>query len=727
MKQLLENLARNIYFHKTGIIIFWLVSLILFLIFFSGKKQFEETELTGAYGTEANQVEKILSREFGFTPESSMAVAIDGRDKDGSLKALLLKRFPQISKITEIQGTSEHRMQLYFIQFKLSFMTREAQALAGDIREALVPWEKKYKTRAYLTGQSAFFYDVAEAGQNDSARNEKIAILLASIILVFTFGGLLSAFLPLLIGISTITYLNGLLKLWGFEINSVSRILNGMVGLGLAIDYSLFIVSRFREEIARENNDLKALIITLKNSGKTILFSALIMVCSVSVLLIPDVSSSRAVVKSILLVIIISCLTSMVFLPAFLIFGKNFLNKPQVLTDLINKSDIYSFWKKFAAHVVKYPVLYFILTLVILFSLSFPVLKIQLWEPLQSLTPVGSESRLGYDLLQKDGWGGELIPVNIIVKTKSGSILDQKSLSFVYDLTSALENYPKVNSVLSITSWNKKFGKQDYFNYYGSLYSFDLLSQGNNFSALINTAGGSNLTLVNVYPKQVMNIHETYEIIKFARQYAAQHRELEILTGGVVARARDFTHELYSYIPLMLTIIFTGIFILLFFYMKAVILPVKAAFMNFLPILSSFGILVMVFQYGYFRTILDTPLNGAITTMVPATLFCIIFGLSMDYEVLILSRITEVYEETGNVKTSITEGLARSSAVITGAALILLGVFVPGIFSTSSIVKEICIGISSAILIDATIVRLFLVPSFMVLMGHWNWWNPFKK
>ena len=130
---------------------------------------------------------------------------------------------------------------------------------------------------------------------------------------------------------------------------------------------------------------------------------------------------------------------------------------------------------------------------------------------------------------------------------------------------------------------------------------------------------------------------------------------------------------------------------------------------------------------GYFTEIFKAHHDGAIINTVPLTLFCIIFGLSMDYEVLILSRITEVYENTGDVKEAITEGLARSSSVITGAALILLGVFIPGMFLSSPVAKEICIGVTFAILIDATIVRLFLVPSFMVLMGKWNWWNPFKK
>ncbi|MFN4150801.1 MAG: MMPL family transporter, partial [Candidatus Sericytochromatia bacterium] len=164
----------------------------------------------------------------------------------------------------------------------------------------------------------------------------------------------------------------------------------------------------------------------------------------------------------------------------------------------------------------------------------------------------------------------------------------------------------------------------------------------------------------------------------------------------------DFTKELYSYIPQMLIFIFTSIYILLFLHTKSLILPIKAGIMNFLPILSSFGILTLIFQYGYFSSLLNTPINYAVTNIVPIVLFCIIFGLSMDYEVLILSRITEHYEKTEDLKESIIEGLSKSSSLITGAALILTGVFIPGIFSASPQIKEICIGITTAIFIDAT-------------------------
>lgn len=726
MGKILIKLSNLIFKYNKILVGIWLCSVIFCLwVIINIKTPVLESELSGASNTEAHKVEQILRKNFSFNPESSQAFVIEGKDQDFSLKNKLIKSFPQILSIEEITSQKEKNTSLFYVQFKEYFLPREAQALVKDIREVIREWEKEKGLKAYLTGDSAFFYDISESGKNDSSKNEKIALVFAFFILIYIFGGLLSAFLPLLTGATTILYLNTLIILFNIPVNSISQVLNSMIGLGLAIDYSLFMVSRFSEEI--ESNDTGiSLKRTLENSGKTILFSALIMLCSVLVLKIPDVSSSKAIVDTISIVILISCFNSMIFLPAFLVMGKNYLSKPEFLTNKIKQTNKYLFWKKFSTHVVNHYKKYFILSFLMLILMAIPVFSMKLWEPLQTMTPKDSESRIGYEILEKDGWGGELIPVNVVIKSKNGeSLLTDKGISFIYDYTKHMEKNSKINSVLSLVTIAPNIDKNTYIAYYTSFYGFQNLFGFGDFSKIINKTG--DITLIGLYQKKLMNIQDTYEIINYSREYSKNHQEFEILTGGIVARSRDFTKELYSHNPAILSIIFVSIFLLLYFYMKTPVLPIKAGIMNFLPIISAFGILTLIFQYGFMSKILDTPVNNAVTTMVPITLFCVTFGLSMDYEVLILSRITEIYRETGDVKQAVVDGLAKSGSVISGAALILLAVFVPGIFSSSSIVKEMCIGIASAILIDATLVRLFLVPSFMLLLGKWNWWNPFKK
>jgi len=726
--KLLSILTNFIFNKKKLVLIIWLSLIILFL-FISSKTEYKKTELDGLKNTESYRIFQILENNFDIKLGNSSAIVFKGDDKNNELKNSLAKNFSQIAKITEIKGKTKHKQRLYYIDFKKDVRITDAQKLTKDIRIFLDKWEKKTGIKTYITGNNAFYFDADDTGSKDSRSIEIFALSITFFILIFNFGNVLSAMLPILMGITTIIYVNALVKIIGIETIPLSLILDSLVGLALAIDYSLFIVSRFREEL-RTKDDKEALLATITNTGKTIIFSALIMFISVSVLLIPDVSFSRSVVKNLLLVILISTINSLLFLPVFLIYGKNIIEKVHLFSNLIKYEQKYIFWKKFAQNIVKYPKTYFILSVTSLLILSYPILNMKLWEPVQTLAPKESESMQGYKLLEKDSWGGELIPINIVIKSKNSNVFTKEFISSVYDLTNAMKKNNKVAYVDSITSINPNFTKDDYFTLYNTLNNFGLLSQRDDIKSLVNINSGSNITLINIYPKDLMTVDDTYEIVKFAKEYIKNNinnPNYDILVGGVVSRAKEFTNELYNYIPQMLIIILLSIFTLLYLYMKSIVLPIKAGIMNFLPILGAFGILTLVFQYGYASNILNTPENHAVTYLIPIILFCIVFGLSMDYEVLILSRITEFYENGYDVKSSIVEGLANSGSVITGAALILLSVFTPGIFSSYPLIKELCIGIVSAIFLDATIVRLLLVPSFMILLGKWNWWKPFNK
>lgn len=717
MTKILEQLAKFIFKNKMIISILWLILILCSVDIIRNHNNRLEGKILGIENTDAYYVETLLRKDFNFNQEASFALLVDKKIKIDGLKTDIIKKFPQIIGINPIDDGRNHNYALYHARFTANYPPRDSQILITSIREVVREWEAKLKTKIYVTGDSAFFHDAAEGGKKDSRNNERIALIFSFFILIYTFGGLLTALLPLIIGGTTLIFLYGMLGLTNFENNTLSQSLNSLIGLGLAIDYSLFIISRFREE--KENNDIDiALINTLKSAGKTIFVSSLIMIVSVSVLMIPSVSSSRTVVKSILSVITISAIVSLFFLPAFLAIGNKFLDKPLFLTNMIKKIDKYKFWRAFASKVVEYPKTNFSISLIILLLLASPLINIKVLEPMQTLAPKGSESRDAYEIIEKDGWGGELIPVIIVVKNnKDGNVYSQEFIKELYKFTKGLESLPEVGSVNSLTTWNKNFSAQEYNNFYSSIYPFTIF-QNNNLSKLVNPK--SDTTLIFINPKNLMNIPEITNIIDYSISYKMDN-DYKIYTGGIVARAKDFTRELYRPLSTMLIVVIVGIFIILYLYMKTPILPIKASIMNFLPILSSFGILVLVFQYGYLSNILGTPNNGSVSNMIPVILFCVIFGLSMDYEVLILSRINEHYYLTGDVKESVIEGISRSSHIITGAALILLGVFVPGIFSSSPLVKEICLGISAAIFIDATLVRLILVPSFMMLLGKYNW------
>ncbi len=728
MSKLLSACGKFIFINKKLVLSLWLILLVLAILNLVFSKNINtENALAGAENTEAAEVEKLILENFNQKLGLIAAIVIEKKINTDELEKDLLINFPQIQNIMEIKGHSEHKNKLLYVLFNPEQKFVDIQALVAPIRDKLNIWSLKTGTKTYMTGSPAFQYDSDNAGKKDSLKSEIIALLISLFILVFNFGALVSGLLPLVVGVTTIIFMNSLLKILGLEYNGLSQILSGMVGLALAIDYSLFIVSRFKEEIDSGKTDAEAIEIVFRYSGKTIFVSSLIMICSISGLWLPDVSTSKTVVLSLIIVILVSMLNSLIILPALLLNAKNILDKPKFIAKMIRKVDKYLFWKKFAGYIVKHPKKYFSISIIILLLLSLPVLNLKLWEAVQTVTPLEAESMKGYEILREDNWGGELIPVFVIIKAKNGNVFDNDFISYMYDFTKAIKGNPHVESVQSLTSWNPGFKNGDYVNFFASLAGTGYLSLPNQFSSVVNTSKGNNMSLVYIFPKNLMNLEGTHQIISFAKNYAKSNPKYELLTGGVIARATDFTDELYRFVPHILFIIFFGIYLLLFFYMKSAILPLKAAIMNFLPILSAFGILTIIFQYGFLNTILNNQPGTGVINMVPIILFSITFGLSMDYEVLILSRISESYENTGDTKTAVVEGLARSGSLITGAVLILLGVFVPGIFSSAPMTKQICVGITSAILIDATVVRLLLVPSFMMLMGKWNWWTPFSK
>lgn len=724
MNHLISKIIEN---HHKPIILFWFLllvySLVVLLVF---PNQTIRIDLTGARYTDSYFVEESLLKDFEIRQGTTLALIIQGKDKESHLKNLLIKSYSDIQNIFITKGRKNPNLTIYLFKFKPDLLFMNAQFLVKDIKKDIKKWSESSKVKTYLTGNLAFYTDIVASSKKDTTRAEVFAFIFAFFILIFSFGSIVSSVLPLLMGATTLIYVNAIINTFSLPLNPMSQILNSLMGLALAIDYSLFIVSRFQEEIHAGHALNESIKHTMKYAGKTILFSALIVMISIAVLMIPDVSVSRVIAFNLILVIIFSVINSLIFLPGFLMITWKYLNWPEKLTRLINKTNRYIWWKSFATHVVKFPWRYFLISSALLCLLASPALNMKLWEPVQTLVDDHSESMQGFRLLEKDGWGSEMTPIPIIVTSNSNDyILSKKGIAYIYELTKKLQGIKEVKSVKSITSWNPDYSKEDFVQLYENLPMYEILfPQIKQLFNQINQSTGSHKHLIYVYQKNIMDISETFKILQQVKHFEKVNSDFSILGGGMAARARDFTKELYDKTPLMVILILTSIFILLLIYMKAIILPIKAGIMNFLPIMAAFGIMTLIFQYGYFHNFLNTPINGAIINTVPITLFCIIFGLSMDYEILILSRITEAYRLDDDVQQAVIEGIARSGSVITGAALILLAVFLPSAFSSSSAVKEIGIGIVSAILLDATIVRLLLVPSFIILMGKWNWWLP---
>lgn len=728
MKSQLTKSGSLIYRFRLAIVLIWIV-LILFCLFRLNYNYQEKvmTESTGASYSEAFKVMEILRDEFKFNLGTTLALVFEGEDLNQNLKHQL-EAMAQVQSISKIKSKQVEKLNIYYFNFESHVSFIDGPEVVLKVRDIAEKWRKNKDIETFLTGNLAFYSDILIESKTYLSSAEMIALACAFIILIFSFGGIWASLLPILMGISTLVFVNAIIYFLNLEVTPMSQILCSLLGLALAIDYSLFIVSRFQEEIRKGANCESALKTTFVYAGKTIFVSALIVLMSIIVLLIPEITGTRIMARNVVIVIFVSALNSILILLPILVLTQKVLNWPESLTRMIQGFDSYHYWRMFSTYITKHPVLYFLIAVILLTILILPVTEMKLWDPVQTLASNDSESMLGYDKLREDGWGGQMVPIHVIVRDRAGKPIDSvEGLSYIYDLTSELKKHSGIEDIISLSSWHS-YTKAEFISIYQNLKILNGMWPVINGSIpLINSQSGGDMHLISVFSKDVMNVKLCHQIALDIRAYAQSHPEFEVLTGGMIERSHDFTNELYRHTPLMVSIVILSIFILLFLYMKAFILPIKAAIMNFFPILGAFGILCLVYQFGWFSSLLNTPVNGAISSMIPITLFCIIFGLSMDYEVLILSRITEAYEDAGEVREAVIEGMARSGSVISSAALIFLCVFMPAVYSHSPAVKELGIGMVSAIFIDATIVRLLLVPSFMMLMGKWNWWNGMDK
>lgn len=703
----------------------WLVAIVLAaLLLVLRPVSIPDTTLSGAPGTPAHQVEVLLERDFGQKLGSTAGLVIEGPVDAPALETALRAAIPAIRSVLEVKPDTKRPVRLFQVSFDPSVSLSKAQDLTPAIRDAVSRFSQG-RFKAWLSGSTAFQHDTKAQSRHDSRRSESLSLLVSLVVLVLIFGAFSAALIPLLVGASTILFFNAAMALLGLPMSPVSRVLSSLLGLALAIDYAIFLVGRFREEQRHGATPADALAATLDHPRRTIVTAALVMTASLLPLALPDVSISRVTVLNLVLVIAISLVTTLLLVPALLTLKPALLDWPRPLARAIGKLDPERYWAPFARHVVRHPWRYLALSLVIVGSLAVPASRMQLWEPVQAIAPKDSESFVGYQRLAANGWSGELMPVILAVKARpGGNVLEPEAVRYVAALTESLQAHPRVAEVTSLTTWRPGFTTEEYVAALGLVQRLGPWAPSQGLDALVNTKNGSDVTLLAVAPRDLMALDDTRAILDSVQAYSTAHPEFDLLAGGVVARVQDFTHELYRPLPLMLGAVILGVLVLLTVALKSVVIPLKAAVINFAPIVGALGVLVLVFQEGWLSGLLGTPVNGAVTNLVPILVFCLTFGLSMDYEILIMSRIQEAYLRGKDLEDAIVEGMSRSGSLITGAVLILLGVFATGITSSSPQTQEVCLGLSAALVLDATVVRFLLVPALMRLMGKWNWWIP---
>ena len=587
-------------------------------------------------------------------------------------------------------------------------VNERVEALAGYDRDA----------DGYTVGVSGFaqiFNEVGTTIEEDLVRAEMIAIPITLVLLLLVFGTVVSASLPLAIGALSVVGTLAVLRLINMvtEVSIFSLNLTTAMGLGLAIDYALFVVSRYREELRAGHDPNTAVVRTVRTAGRTVAFSAVTVAASLCALLVFPLAFLRSFAYAGVAVAFLAGAFSVVVLPAILAALGTRVDRLMVFRRSTQARDE-GFWHQAALTVMRRPLPFAAASIALLLFLGAPFLGIELSLPDDRVLPESAPSRQVTDVLREEFPAGEAGAASVVAE----GIGDPAARTDDIDAFAAtLAKIPGVSRVDAFTGSYCGEGLTDLGCEPGQLVRPGGAGLYLRFAA--DGAGGS--TFLSVVPDVEPLSPEGEALVTDIRDAPAP---FDVEVTGQSAQLVDTKAALFARMPLAIGIIAVVTFLALFLQFGSVIIPIKALILNLLSLSATFGAMVWVFQDGNLAGPLSFTATGTLDATTPILMFCVAFGLSMDFEVFLLSRIKEEYDRTGDNELSVARGLERSGRIVTASALLISLVFIAFATSHITFIKLFGVGLTLAVMTDAFIIRGALVPAFMRLAGDWNWWAP---
>jgi len=700
----------------------------------------------GRESTESNRATELLKEAFPTPFADYVAIVVHGPVRWtnqrfetvlDTLKAAAERR-PYVSQVISLRSIGEStyvsrdRRTTFLIAALTPESTRDLSAsfvpdLRTAIRDALVGMPESDGFDVKVTGFPALDHDVRTISAEDTERSEQRALPLTLAVLIVAFGALVAATLPVIVGVLAITIALGLVTIAAHYLPMSVFVLNitTMVGLGVGIDYSLLIVTRFREELNRGLAPADAALRTVETAGSAVVTSGLTVVVGFAALVTTPLSDTRSVGVGGLLVVAVAVLLATTFLPAALaILGRN-IDRPKWLARPLARFHAPTGWERWARWLGHRPWRAVAIGGAAIALLTFPATQIRLGLPATNWFPPESESGQGLQALREMGASGVIQPVRVVVQLPEGeSALSGRRLPGLKALTDSIRKDPRVREVRGIASIKPNMSTLQLAIYYSD--AGDVRAKNAKFFDAYLSAD-ERVTLLDVVPADTVSLTGLMELAQRVRAVVKHGvRGLagaEILATGFAASNVDTQHDLMTRFPGTVALVLGITAIMLFAAFRSLLVPVKAVLLNILSVGAAFGLTVLVFQHGYGAGVfgLEGP-TQAIWAVVPVLVFAIVFGLSMDYEVFLLTRVKEVFDKTGRNDHATMEGLSATASTITSAALIMILVFGTFAFARVLAVQLIGFGLAAAVLLDATLIRMVLVPAIMHIAGRWNWW-----
>jgi putative drug exporter of the RND superfamily len=714
-----------------------------------GAHKLSQVAVGGAGGIESSpsaEASEMLRTEFQnpFIDPLVVAVSAPGLKVDAEPYLRWLQRagaalggLPEARRVSSFADTHDARMRSSDGHVTLLLVGLASSDNAGQqkavtvVRDATGPLRAQLlaldpAARLAVTGGPAADFDVNAWSATGGDHAEKRALPLTLIILMLAFGTLVAAGLPFVMGLATTTVSLGLAFLLA-ELVPVSNLLSNvvtMVGLAIGIDYSLLMVTHFRDHPAQETA-AETVASTVAQAGQTISWSGVTVMVGFLGLLFSPILETRCAGIGGAMVVCVSVLAALTLLPASLVLLAPYLERWPVVPRRLRGANTTAAWHRLGEWIVRHPLLTLMVSSACVLALASPLLQANTGVTNERwFLPRATESREGAEILTAVRSDNASIPIYAIVTSNDGApLLAPDHIKSLFDYAKTLEGDRRVASVSSAFSLRKGLGELEYSMLYQDVDKAlrDYPAVGELYVSKDRRAGLFEITPANgLSVKNIEQLTRDIAAIRPDGPYA-------IKIGGSPAEHNDFNDYMFKSLPRIFAFVVGATLLFLFIAFKSFLLPVKAVITNLLAVAAGIGAVVAVFQLGWLNGLvgLEKPFT-AIPLEVPMMVFCLSFGLSMDYELFLLFRIRREYDRDHDNNRATIDGLAAVAPVITGAGLIMAVVFGAFIGADLPVLKMMGVGLCVSVLVDATVIRALVVPAVMTLAGRWNWY-PGKK
>ena len=715
MKDAMNRLAQFLGRRRRWVVAAWVLIVLLALPFASRQTE----HLTGGGfdvpGSQSMKVSEAVQEDFGSQADGIAVVlkaapGATAAERDAAL-ARVRKNVATLEDVTlppAVAAGARDQLQqgdVALVPLRSDLTSDELIDPAKTLREDINPGEAANGVTPYLVGQPTIWAGMQEISKEDLAQAEKTGFPIVALILLVVFGSLAAAALPLALGFVSVLVTGALIYFISLQTDTSVFVTNmaSMIGIGVAVDYSLFILARYREEREAGLGKAEARARSLSTSGLAVTFSGMAVIISLAGLWMVDNQALRSMALGAMTVVAVSILTATTLLPALIaMLGDRVLPGGAVgRVEGFFRSRFYRrrtaeqmasehnrFWRAWTARVMAHPWTAVIGVTAALLFLASPLLSLQTGTEALAQFPKGSDVRVGNELAS-DQLGGGTDPVQVVA---------------------AFDGTLTATGKAAVVAFRRE------------------LATTPGVAAVGPPAFAGNEAMVQATPQAGSESDAAVALVERLRGTvvpgSALAQQAEVNVGGETARSHDVRNQIGGSMWKIILFVLALSFLVLMVMLRSVLLPLKAVLMNLLSIGAAFGVLVAIFQWGWLDGFAGFESQGALDTINVPLIFAVVFGLSMDYEVFLMSRIRERYMAHGDNERAVAEGLSSSARTISSAALIMSAVFFVFVLTGVPSIKEMGLGSAIAIALDATLVRLILVPAAMKLMGRWNWWMP---